>query len=173
MRKLGLVLCGAALAAAWMLSADQVRRAWAAQQRVHVSEFGGAAVTIGQQTSANSMPVVVASDQSAIPTTTEAGGLSTVAHTTVACDDTGVVAFTSSAADKVVWLKNASTTQDVFVNWGTAGAPDRTDPTTYNIRLGADAGSGTAEVVALPAGFGASFECDAAAAANLIVSALR
>ncbi len=163
---------GAALAAALLAGSDGIRWAWAAGQRVHVREFGGATVTIGQQTSANSMPVVGASDWT-LATSAAAANLDTVAHTTVACDDTGAVAFTSNAADVIVWVKNASTTQDVFINFGTAGAPDRTDPTTYNLRLGADAGSGTAEVVALPAGFGASFECDAAAAANLIVTALR
>ncbi len=38
---------------------------------VNITEFGGSPVTIGQQTSANSLPVVIASDQSPIPVTIE------------------------------------------------------------------------------------------------------
>lgn len=38
-------------------------------QNVNVTQIGGAAITEGQKTSANSVPVVIASDQSAIPVT--------------------------------------------------------------------------------------------------------
>ncbi len=36
---------------------------------VNITEVGGAAISLGQKTSANSFPVVIASDQSAIPVT--------------------------------------------------------------------------------------------------------
>lgn len=101
-------------------------------------------------------------------------GLAAVAQTVVACTDAGNVAFTSNALDKVVWVKNTDTTNDVVITFGTAGTPDRTSANTWMLRLGADAGSGTNEVVALPAGFGASFECDTAGApSNLIVTSFR
>ena len=101
-------------------------------------------------------------------------GLGTVEQSIVACTDAGNVAFTSNALDKVVWVKNTDTVNDVVITFGTAGTPDRTSPNTWMLRLGADAGSGTNEVVALPAGFGASFECDTAGApSNLIVTAFR
>src|ERR1700730_6380354 len=40
-----------------------------ALQNVNLTEIGGATITEGQKTSANSVPVVIASDQSAIPVT--------------------------------------------------------------------------------------------------------
>ena len=47
------------------------------------------------------------------------------AQTTVACDDTGAVAFTANAASVRLEIWNAGV-NDVCLRWGTAGTPDRT-----------------------------------------------
>ncbi len=102
------------------------------------------------------------------------------APATVACTDTGLIAFTADAADVRLEIWNTSAS-DVCIRWCAGacagGAPDRTTLTTCSVVLGAYAGSGTPDVYVTPADFrvgGEAFECDTVAApGNLVVTAHR
>ena len=95
--------------------------------------------------------------------------------TAVACDDTGIVAFTANASDNRLTLWNTGTV-DVCVRFGSATGADRTTLTTCTVVLGAYAGSGTPDVYETPEGMrigGEVFCCDASAASSLAVTAWR
>lgn len=74
---------------------------------VNIAEYGGTATTLGQKASAASVPVVVASDQSALPITAQAiTAITTQAIVSVAATNTQILA--SNTSRKGGYLKNLS-----------------------------------------------------------------
>lgn len=67
---------------------------------VNLTEVGGASITLGQNTMANSIPVVISSDQTALPVTTGEVGTGIVAYyqtvSAVANSSTGTITYTVS-----------------------------------------------------------------------------
>ena len=74
----------------------------------NISQVGGASITLGQKTSANSFPVVIASDQTAIPVTqTPAGFAGTVKDSQVAMSTTAAaIPTTPLASRKTLQIQN-------------------------------------------------------------------
>ena len=76
-----------------------------AEQNVNLNQVGGAAISLGQKVSASSLPVVIASDQSAIPVT--------LTSTTI----TGTVAVTQSTSP---WVISGTVTANIGTTNGLA-----------------------------------------------------
>lgn len=95
---------------------------------VNVAEYGGVATSLGQKTSAASMPVVIASDQSAIPVTQSGTwnvGLNAGSNTIGAISNTSFIATQTTGANLHVDVDNFPATQPVS---GTVTALQGTSP---------------------------------------------
>jgi hypothetical protein len=95
---------------------------------VNIAEYGGVAVALGQTTEAASMPVVIASNQSAIPVTQSGTwnvGLNSGSNTIGAISNTSFIATQASGANLHVDVDNFPATQPVS---GTVTALQGTSP---------------------------------------------
>lgn len=121
----------------------------AANSSVNVNQFGGTGVSLGQKTMASSMPIVVASDQSAIPISAASlplpTGAATSANQTNASQKTQIVdgsgnvaSQTSNALD--VNLKTSAATVTVS---GTVTANAGTNLNTSALATSANQTNGT------------------------------
>jgi hypothetical protein len=78
--------------------------------------------TLGQQTEANSAPVVIASNQSAIPVTTQTanGVLTDNSGTTSATSNTSTTVMAANASRKYLLIQNVATSATMWINFTTA-----------------------------------------------------
>ena len=89
--------------------------------------LGSSAPTVGQKNSVNSLPVVLASDQSALSITSPTSGTATLSN--VSSSATNVTLLSANASRKGATIQNDST-QVLFVKFGTTASA-----TSYTVRM--------------------------------------
>lgn len=88
-------------------------------QDVNLTKVGGSAITLGQKTGANSLPVVLASDTGTLTVATNATAGSTVGETVVNCS-TAQILLAATAAPKVRKIYNRAGNGRLFIRYGSA-----------------------------------------------------
>lgn len=88
-------------------------------QPVNLTKVGGSAITLGQKTGANSLPVVLASDTGTLTVATNATAGSTVGETVVNCS-TAQILLAATAAPKVRKIYNRAGNGRLFIRYGSA-----------------------------------------------------